>query len=230
MAKWLINPEHGGFDRGVISKTGIEEADIVLEVAMEVKRLLEKNGETVLLTRSTDTYVKDKEKIKLANTWKADFILTLGFNEDIDTNVKGSEIYINKKDGVEEELAKFIKSELVSNLRTEDRGIKIADYDIFRLVEIPSIIIKAEFLTNEEVSYSLNGIQYGKFIAKGCLNMVNKVLIDIPKKKPKVPKREGWRVCVGYYKDYEEAELYIIKMKNIGLKDVYVVPYPDEKE
>ena len=58
----------------------------------------------------------------------------------------------------------------------------------------------------------------------------NKVLIDIPNKRPKVPKREGWRICLGYYKEYEEAEAYIIKLSSMGLKDIYIVPYPEKIE
>ena len=57
-----------------------------------------------------------------------------------------------------------------------------------------------------------------------------KVLIDIPHSKGKIPTREGWRICIGYYRKYEEAEKMIRDLKNIGLKGVYVVPYPSENE
>ena len=51
MAKWVLDAAHGGNDPGAIGKHGRREADIVLEAVYEAKRLLERNGEIVLLTR-----------------------------------------------------------------------------------------------------------------------------------------------------------------------------------
>lgn len=228
MAKWLINPEITSRYKDVIFKSEEYENRINLEIAYEIKRLLEKNGENVLLTRSTNTYVKDEEKINLANVWEADFLITINIDKYIEGEVKGTEVYINSKCRESEQLAKFIKSELVSNLRTDDRGIKEFNDYLLNSLKIPSLIINGKYLAGDNASSI--GIKYGEYISRGCLAMVNKVLIDIPNKKPKVPKREGWRICLGYYKDYEEAEVDIIKLNSMGLKDIYIVPYPEKEE
>lgn len=227
MAKWLINPEVlNRYDNNIFKRENNDE-DFNLKIAYEIKRLLEKNGENVLLTRSTNTYVEDKEKINLVKFWEADFFITLNINKNNDLEIQGTEIYINNyKES--EDLAKFIKSELVSNLRTEDRGINDFNDIFLTTLNKPSIIIRGEYLL--EGNIDLIAKKYGESISKGCLTMVNKVLIDIPNKKPKVPKREGWRICLGYYKEYEEAEDYIIKLSEMGLKDIYIVPYPENKE
>jgi len=228
MAKWLINPEVLNRYDDNISKRENDEEDINLKIAYEIKRLLEKNGENVLLTRTTNTYVKDEEKIKLVNFWGADFFITLNINEKNDLQVQGTEIYINKKCRESEELANFIKLELISNLRTEDRGINDFKDLFLDILNKPSIIIRGEYLDQDDINIIAK--KYGECISRGCLTMVNKVLIDIPNKRPKVPKREGWRICLGYYKEYEEAEAYIIKLSAMGLKDIYIVPYPEKIE
>lgn len=228
MAKWLINPEMLNRYDDNSSKRENDEGDFNLKIAYEIKRLLEKNGENVLLTRTTNTYVKDEEKIKVVKLWEADFFITLNINENKNSEVQDTEIYINKKCGESEELAKFIKSELISNLRTEDRGINYFEDVFINTVKKPSIIIRGEYLAKDDMKIIAK--KYGECISRGCLTMVNKVLIDIPNKKPKVPKREGWRICLGYYKEYEEAEAYIIKLSSMGFKDIYIVPYPEKIE
>ena len=55
MAIWVLDARHGGSDTGVIGSTlGRKESDLVLEAALEAKKHLERNGETVVLTRESD--------------------------------------------------------------------------------------------------------------------------------------------------------------------------------
>lgn len=229
MSKWLINPEKKQYYSDDISVIKTEEEIFNLKVAYEIKRLLEKNGETVLLTRSTNTYVETKEKIQLTKEWKPDFIVTLNIKEN-NKGECGTEVYINRKGSYSEDLAKFIKSEMLSNLRTIDRGVIEIKDELLESLEIPAIIISGEYKDENKEDLNAIALKYGKVISKGALRIVNKVLIDIPIKKPKFPKREGWRICLGYYKDYEEAEFDIIKFKNVGAKEVYIVPYPESNE
>ena len=55
MAIWVLDASHGGNDSGIIGTVkGRREADIVLEAAFEVKKILEQNEEEVILIRSSD--------------------------------------------------------------------------------------------------------------------------------------------------------------------------------
>ena len=230
MAKWILDAGHGGKDTGAIGKNGRREADIVLEAVFETKRLLERNGEIVLLTRASDISLDAMERVDIANNWNADYFVSFHMNSFIDNSVTGTEIVIYEKGNISEELARFIKDELVANLKSKDRGIKEASYIILRETKMPAVIVEAEFISNEDIEENFNAIKYGYMVAKACLAMVNKVLIDTPVKKPKTPSREGWRICIGYYIDYEEAEKEVIKLQKEGFKDAYVVPYPEENK
>ena len=228
MAKWVLDAGHGGIDPGAVGINGRKESDIVLEAVYEAKRLLERNGEIVLLTRTCDINLTDKERVDIANKWNADYFISVHMNSFVDNSMTGSEVFIFEKNDINEELARFLRDELVSNLKSKDRGIKESSFTILRETTMPAILVKADFITNEEVESNFDSIKYGYMIAKGCLAMVNKVLIDIPIKKPKTPQREGFRICMGYFKEYEDAEKEIIELKNKGFKEAYIVPYPEE--
>lgn len=228
MAKWVLDAGHGGSDSGAVGNNGRRESDIVLEAVYETKRLLERNGEIVLLTRASDVYLDVKDRVDIANNWDADYFVSFHMNSFVDNSVTGTEIFIFEKGNKSEELARFLKDEILANLKSKDRGIKEASYTILRQTKMPAVIIEAEFISNEDVEKNFNSIKYGHMVAKACLTMVNKVLIDIPIKKPKTPTREGWRICIGYYRDYEEAEEEVLRLQKEGLKDAYVIPYPED--
>ncbi|MCI8352006.1 MAG: N-acetylmuramoyl-L-alanine amidase, partial [Oscillospiraceae bacterium] len=54
MAKFCIDPGHGGSDPGAVNGTR-KEKDDVLRLAKKIKPLLEGQGHTVLLTRENST-------------------------------------------------------------------------------------------------------------------------------------------------------------------------------
>lgn len=228
MAKWVLDAGHGGNDPGAVGKHGRREADIVLEAVYETMRLLERNGEDVLLTRASDISLEPRERVYIANNWNADYFVSFHMNSFVDNSVSGTELVIFQKGNKSEELARFLKDELLANLKSNNRGIKEASYTVLRETKMPAIIVEAEFISNEDIEKNFSGVKYGYMVAKACLAMVNKVLIDTPIAKPKTPTREGWRLCIGYYKKYEEAEEEVIKLQNQGFKDVYVVPYPED--
>ncbi|GAB6169393.1 hypothetical protein JCM1393_18530 [Clostridium carnis] len=225
MAKWVLDAGHGGNDPGAVGSGGRKEADIVLEAVYEAMRLLERNGETVLLTRTSDVALNLSERVKIANGWNADYFVSFHMNSFVDKYVTGSEVFVFEKGHKSESLAKFIKDELTSNLKSKDRGIKEANYTILRETNMPAVIIEADFLSNENVENNFDSKKYGYMIAKACLAMVDKVLIDVPVTKPKTPSKTGWRICTGYYKGYEEAENALKELKTKGNEDAYIIPF-----
>jgi N-acetylmuramoyl-L-alanine amidase len=228
LAKWVLDAGHGGRDTGAVGKNLRKESEINLEAAYEAMRLLERNGETVLLTRASDVDLDLKDRVKIANNWEADYFVSFHMNSFVDSSVTGTEVFIYEKGSKADELAGLIKSELVANLRSRDRGIKEASYIELRETNMPAVIIEAEFLSNEEVEKNFDSKKYGRMVAKACLSLIDKVLIEIPPTRGKIPTREGWRVCVGYYKQYVDAEKEMKRLQNIGIKGVHLVPYPKD--
>ncbi len=90
----VIDPGHGGHDTGTIGPTGLREKDLVLDVALRLKKLLARNtGASVLLTRNDDTFVPLEERTAIANEKAADLFISLHANASRDRSARGVETY-----------------------------------------------------------------------------------------------------------------------------------------
>jgi N-acetylmuramoyl-L-alanine amidase len=90
----VLDPGHGGYDTGSIGPSGLLEKDLVLQVAIELRKLLqEKLGAEVFLTRSDDTFISLEERTAIANKHKADLFLSIHANSSTSRNTSGVETY-----------------------------------------------------------------------------------------------------------------------------------------
>ncbi len=90
----VIDPGHGGHDTGTIGPTGLHEKDMVLDVALRLKKLIERNaGSEVILTRSDDTFIPLEERTAIANEKAADLFISLHANASRDRSARGVETY-----------------------------------------------------------------------------------------------------------------------------------------
>jgi N-acetylmuramoyl-L-alanine amidase len=93
VSRIVIDPGHGGHDPGVLGR-GLTEAQLVLDVALRLQKLLEKEpGVEVVLTRSTDVYVPLEERTEIANRHRADMFLSIHANASRNTAAKGVETF-----------------------------------------------------------------------------------------------------------------------------------------
>jgi N-acetylmuramoyl-L-alanine amidase len=90
----VIDPGHGGHDTGTIGPTGLEEKDVVLDVGLKLKKLLERNtGCEVVMTRSDDTFIPLEERTAIANEKAADLFISIHANASPDDSARGIETY-----------------------------------------------------------------------------------------------------------------------------------------
>lgn len=99
----LIDPGHGGSERGAIKKVRLKkgkkvitrsvyEKDLSLSLAMKVKERLDPYF-TTYLTRSFDRTVGLNERAEMAETVKADLFISIHFNSSTDAKYHGFETY-----------------------------------------------------------------------------------------------------------------------------------------
>jgi N-acetylmuramoyl-L-alanine amidase len=93
VSRIVIDPGHGGYDPGATGKD-VTEAELVLDVALRLEKLLEKlPGVEVVLTRRTDEYVPLQERTALANREGADLFLSIHANASESGLARGVETY-----------------------------------------------------------------------------------------------------------------------------------------
>lgn len=89
----VIDPGHGGSNRGSVGATGYLEKDFNLTVARKLKAALERDGLEVMLTRSDDIFVPLETRTELANSVGADMFISIHANGFTSKEAGGFEVY-----------------------------------------------------------------------------------------------------------------------------------------
>ena len=90
----VIDAGHGGHDSGTLGAEGIEEKDVVLDVALRLGKLLhERLGAEIVYTRSDDTFIPLETRTAIANKAQADLFLSIHANSSEDASARGVETY-----------------------------------------------------------------------------------------------------------------------------------------
>jgi N-acetylmuramoyl-L-alanine amidase len=142
-----LNPGHGGSDPGASSRV-LDEADVNLDIALRVARMLEAAGVVVVLTRSTDQDVnrpavdvdgngrvehRDElvARLDIANLARADLTLNIHNNATACHCVSGTETFVDRRrpwGARSTALGQAIQRALVHRLRRfEDRSWRVRD-------------------------------------------------------------------------------------------------------
>lgn len=103
----VIDAGHGGKDRGTMAPYGMDEKDIVLDVAKRLKMLLESAGTKVIMTRETDDFISLPERTIIAAKSGADLFVSVHVNSNQDHSVNGFLVYyleaLSRRDLTEEQ-------------------------------------------------------------------------------------------------------------------------------
>ncbi len=90
----VIDAGHGGHDSGTLGVDGLEEKDVVLDVALRLGKLLhDRLGAEIIYTRSDDTFVPLETRTAIANKAQADLFLSIHANSSRDASARGVETY-----------------------------------------------------------------------------------------------------------------------------------------
>jgi N-acetylmuramoyl-L-alanine amidase len=94
VARIVIDPGHGGFDTGTIGHSGLREKDLVLDIGLRLRKLIEtRTNSEVFMTRSTDKFIPLEERTAIANEDGADLFISIHANASPDRRVRGIETY-----------------------------------------------------------------------------------------------------------------------------------------
>jgi N-acetylmuramoyl-L-alanine amidase len=98
----VIDPGHGGSDRGAVGPGGLVEKDLTLAVALELARLLrDEAGLHVVLTRDRDDEIGLSDRTVVANRSRADLFLSIHANATAAPNAWGAETYFLDLEGTD---------------------------------------------------------------------------------------------------------------------------------
>jgi N-acetylmuramoyl-L-alanine amidase len=93
VAKVVVDAGHGGKDPGAISRSGLEEKTVTLDIAKRVASLLREEGAQVEMTRSTDVFIPLEKRVDITNDESADIFVSIHANANPSRVMKGFEVY-----------------------------------------------------------------------------------------------------------------------------------------
>jgi N-acetylmuramoyl-L-alanine amidase len=90
----VIDPGHGGKDKGASGKNGLHEKDINLKIAKKLaQRIKQDLNLEVVLTRDSDRFIPLEERTAIANTMHADLFVSIHVNASPNPQAEGFETY-----------------------------------------------------------------------------------------------------------------------------------------
>jgi N-acetylmuramoyl-L-alanine amidase len=94
LGKVVIDAGHGGHDTGTVGPHGLMEKDLVLDVALRLGNLIQKQlGAQVVYTRTSDVFIPLEERTQIANEEKADLFISIHANSSPVSSATGVETY-----------------------------------------------------------------------------------------------------------------------------------------
>ncbi len=90
----VVDAGHGGHDTGTLGTHGLQEKDLVLDVALRLGKLLQtRMGADVVYTRDDDTFIPLETRTAIANQEQADLFISIHANSSDDSSARGVETY-----------------------------------------------------------------------------------------------------------------------------------------
>jgi len=154
----MIDPGHGGADPGAV-KDGYTEAKLNMDLALALKKELEKNGVRVKMTRNGDEGLVPDKKMSYSEQWlllhkrkifaeteKAHILVSIHTNSHKDSSVSGSIVFYT--DEISKSLAESVQSRL-NSLDMRDRAAEQRNFAVIKGNVMPSVLIEAGFITSK---------------------------------------------------------------------------------
>lgn len=164
---FVIDPGHGGPDKGASGRKGTLEKEINLDVALRLKNLLEEAGANVVLTRFDDTFISLYERAFLANFLMADFFLSIHTNSHLDPQVHGIEAFYYPNHFKAWTIASKILNAIVQQTGLEKLAAKSNNFVVIRETQMTGALLELGFLSNLQEELILRSDQFKDNAAEG---------------------------------------------------------------
>lgn len=169
MVKIFIDPGHGGTDSGAVGN-GLQEKNVTLQISSRIRDILTREyaNVEVRLSRSSDQTLSLNQRTNMANTWGADFFLSVHINSG---GGIGYEDFIHPSAGnTNESYQRIIHEEIMKQVDFVDRGIKKSDFHVLRESDMLAILTENGFIDNASDAAKLRNLAYLDRIARGHAN------------------------------------------------------------
>ena len=156
---------------------GLREQDVNYAVGMELARLLNNDPRfTARVSRSTPTETLGtsnstslQRRVQMANSWPADYFISIHCNSNVNPAINGSEVYVYQQNTQSYWLAQHVLNGIVARMGTKDNGVRLnPSLYVLRRTSMPAILVELAYLSNASDAQKLRDDPYG--FAQGIYN------------------------------------------------------------
>lgn len=149
---------------------GLREQDITYIVGRYLYDLLIQNGNfEVRLSRNTPTEVLGtsnltslQERVRRANTWDADYFISIHVNGSTNPSANGTEAYVYAEETQSYYLAEHMVNAIVERMGTRKRGVFARpSLYVLRRTSMPAVLVELAYISNPEDAAKLRDDPYG---------------------------------------------------------------------
>ncbi len=158
-----------GYHNAGATGFGLHEEDITYQVGAYLADILDSDDRfEVRTSRPTPTTVLGtnnstslRARVDAANSWPADYFISIHVNSNNNPNINGSEVYIYRTGTKAEQLATAILNEIVRRVGTKNNGVRTnpALY-VLRKTNMPAVLVELAYISNEDDVEKLKNDQY----------------------------------------------------------------------
>lgn len=178
----VLDPGHGGEDPGKVGVNGVLEKEINLQIAMQVKEILEEKNIQVVMTRMEDEMLCPKDadnkkredmrkRVEMINEVNPVLAVSIHQNSYTDPEVSGAQVfyYLGSEEG--KIMAERMQNALLEVDLNNKRAAKGNDsYYLLKKTKVPTIIVECGFLSNPSEAEKLKTKEYQESVANAIVN------------------------------------------------------------
>jgi N-acetylmuramoyl-L-alanine amidase len=205
----VLDPGHGGDDKGASSPRNVHEKLVVLDVAKRVKAKLEARGINVELTRENDRALDLDARSRKAAALRADLLVSIHANSAKNRSVRGAETFVlalpgryssnsygggrlpsdtntgNRYDLANMVLGYRLQQNILRATGQEDRGVKRARFEVLRDAPCPAALVEMAFMSNpKDEAIAIDPAGRDR-IARGIADGITAYLSDVSRARAK---------------------------------------------
>lgn len=147
-----IDAGHGGKDPGAIGPGGVREKDVVLAIAKELKRLIDKEkGFKAVMTRSNDRYISLRGRTKLARKYDADLFVSIHADAFTNPQANGASVWVLSDRGATSEMGRWLANkERIADELLRGQEAEVSD-------DVSSVLLDLTMHKAKEYSRTVGG-------------------------------------------------------------------------
>ena len=159
----VIDPGHGGKDPGCSAglRPDFYEKDVTLAIGRRLRDVLTRNGATVFMTRSDDSYPSLRSRPRLANDRHADYFISIHADSSGDEHhanrntLAGTTVYFHAQNSVCRLMAADIGRCIAETSGLSYNGVKSdtirygTGFAVLRRNEMPSVLVETGYMNND---------------------------------------------------------------------------------